>query len=385
MCGLFCFIICLVACLGGNLVERKMLHMEVGILTWYQSNNHGAVLQAYALSKAIQSTNRTCKMVPYERNVKPPTYITRIQNLIKRICNGSIRFRTRWSKFDSEKAIIFKRFIDAQFSIGNDYSDDSYDAIVIGSDMVFDLVQGFNPYMFGIGIKSPVIISYAASSGGEKSLQLARKWNVDQSIKEGLLRFKGIGCRDNATIDFVQKISGIKNVVPTIDPVLLYGFSDELKNWGKPIINEPYLLIYAYHGYMDSRIEVASITRFAKSKNLKVVSCGYYHNWCDINFNASPEEFISLFKNAVYVVTDTFHGTVFSLICHKQFGTIIRNNSFKITDLLNKCGEQERIIHDISQLQDCLNNKIDYLHFNSWLHTERERSYNYLLERLKTD
>ena len=149
----------------------------------------------------------------------------------------------RWSKFDSEKAIIFKCFIDAQFSIGNDYSDDSYDAIVIGSDMVFDLVQGFNPYMFGIGIKSPVIISYAASSGGEKSLQLARKWNVDQSIKEGPLRFKGIGCRDNATIDFVQKISGIKNVVPTIDPVLLYGFSDELKNWGKPIINEPYLLI----------------------------------------------------------------------------------------------------------------------------------------------
>lgn len=94
MCELFCFIICLVACLGGNLVERKMLHMEVGILTWYQSNNHGAVLQAYALSKAIQSTNCTCKMVPYERNVKPPMYITRIQNLIKRICNGSIRFRT---------------------------------------------------------------------------------------------------------------------------------------------------------------------------------------------------------------------------------------------------------------------------------------------------
>ena len=110
----------------------------------------------------------------------------------------------------------------------------------------------------------------------------------------------------------------------------MYGFEKEKKAWdtNKWLSQKAYVLIYAYHGFMNSKQEVNAIKSFAKKNGLRIISCGYYHSWCDENVNADPKEFLEMFIHASYIITDTFHGTVFSIINKKRFVSIIRDNSF---------------------------------------------------------
>ena len=134
---------------------------------------------------------------------------------------------------------------------------------------------------------------------------------------------------------------------------------------------------------MNKRNEISEIKKFAKRNNLKTVSVGYFHAWCDENVNADPKEFVELFSNAMYVITDTFHGLVFSIIMNKQFSLIVRNNSFKVLDLLNDLN----IAYDVNEsvekrLDDMIKSKINYDEINSILLNLRNKSSNYILTQL---
>ena len=89
-------------------------------------------------------------------------------------------------------------------------------------------------------------------------------------------------------------------------------------------------------------------------------SVGFYHKWCDKNINASPLELLGWFKNAAYIVTDTFHGTVLSLITHSRFATKVRGNGNKICNLLGEYGLANRIFTDTDSCMKILSTGIDY-------------------------
>jgi hypothetical protein len=163
---------------------------------------------------------------------------------------------------------------------------------------------------------------------------------------------------------------------------MVYDFSDDI-----PEIKIPYdyLLLYSYAGRTNSWQEIRVIKAFAKSAGLKVISVGTYHNWCDKNIIADPFELLSYFKIAKYVITDTFHGTIFSIINHKRFCTIMRSsNSEKLSSLLKKFNLQDREIIDINDLDKIISCEIDYTLVSEIIFSERRRSLQYLENCIRT-
>ena len=142
---------------------------------------------------------------------------------------------------------------------------------------------------------------------------------------------------------------------------------------------EKYILVYSYDfRFSDAKI-IEQLRQFAKEKHCMIYSVGFYQDWCDKNIVTDPLTLLSYFKNAEYVVTDTFHGSIFSVRCHKKFVTVIReSNKQKLGDLLTRLNMSDRIITDQQNLTEKLETEINYNDFELLRKYERERTENYL-------
>ena len=134
---------------------------------------------------------------------------------------------------------------------------------------------------------------------------------------------------------------------------------------------------------MNDPSEVDMIKTFAKKHGLKIVAPGFYHSWCDEIVNAGPIEILRYFKNADFIVTDTFHGSVMSLITNRNFAVITRNNKNKLVNLLDEYGQVGRILSEDVTLDSLYEQPIDYTTVNAEMEKRREESLEFLVERLK--
>ncbi|MBQ7140959.1 MAG: polysaccharide pyruvyl transferase family protein [Bacilli bacterium] len=360
--------------------------MTVGILTWYKSLNHGAILQAYASQQFLKENNCDSLLLDYDRNINiMESNYEKFKRRLSYMNISHLLMKTKQKNWNKEKKILFEKFINSNMNVGMKYYEyDNIDKVMIGSDMVFDFYEGYNPFMYGKNVNSKYIFSYAACFGytTPKSFE---KFEKNEEIISLIKKMNGIGYRDNNTNDILINNCNINSAIKNIDPVLLYGFEKEKKIWNNNgWKNKKYILIYSYQSNLNKKNEYKYIQKIAKEKNLELISVGYYHPWCDKNINADPKEFVELFSNAKYVVTDTFHGLVFSIIMNKQFSIIVRNNSFKILDLLNdlniKFNNNESIEKKIERM---CNNEIDYSIINKQLNKLKENSKEYLLNQIK--
>lgn len=158
--------------------------MKVGILTWYKELNHGAVLQAYASQEFLKQNGYSPVIVDYERKTSNNLGVLEsTRKRLKRLFSGDYKYNGDYEKYKTIKKQCFSNFSESAFDHISSISD-QYDCIMIGSDMVFSLIQGFSPYMFGIGIDSKYIFSYAACSGGTK-YKLVARLGLIQQIENG--------------------------------------------------------------------------------------------------------------------------------------------------------------------------------------------------------
>ena len=359
--------------------------MKIGILTWYQAINHGAVLQTYASSQMLEQMGTVPVILDYKWSIyEDANKKSRIIRRIKSVTPSKLLWYLHVKKLFAEKSANFNTFISCYLNVGNYYTDEKkLDAVYIGSDMVFDITEGYNPYMHGEGLPTPYKFSYAASFG-YSNIDLLKNSGHYDDIRRNLNNLQAIGYRDKKTLDLCKQLGVTSLMVETIDPVLCYGFEKEIDQWdtGK-WRNEKYLLIYAYDSTMNDLGTVSSIKKFARERDLQIISCGYYHKWADRCVPASPNEFLEMFKHAQYVITDTFHGTVFSLILHKRFTSIIRKNGFKVQYLL-KCAKLEgQISQTPKEIEKALLNEIDFSEFEFWVATERKKSKDFIEDNLK--
>ena len=358
--------------------------MKVGILTWYQAINHGAVLQTYGSSEVLKSMGAEPVVLDYKwQKYDESNKKTRIIRRIKNFTPSKLLWYLHVRKLFVEKTANFNEFISNNLNVGRFYNQErDLDAAYIGSDMVFDITEGYNAYMHGEGVPAPYKFSYAASFG-YTTMELLKASGHYNDIKQNLCELNAIGYRDQKTFELCKQLGVTSLMAETIDPVLCYGFEKEIESWdtGK-WKNVKYLLIYAYDSTMNDRDTVHAIKDFAKSKNLEVISCGYYHKWCDRSIPAAPDEFLEIFKHAQYVVTDTFHGTVFSLILHKQFTSIIRENGFKVQHLLKCTNLEAQIATESNEIQKVLTKQTSFLDFDRWLELERNKSRQFIQDNL---
>ena len=151
-------------------------------------------------------------------------------------------------------------------------------------------------------------------------------------FKENVYKFSTLSARDQKSIEVLEKILGRK-VELVIDPTLLQGTEYFCKCQSKKIVErKKYLLLYTYDILLTEK-EITLIKSFAKAKNLKIISLGNYINFADESILCTPEQFLVYFQEASYVFTNTFHGTMFSIIYRKNCG-ILSNHQAKVDEAI---------------------------------------------------
>lgn len=363
---------------------------KVGIISMQKVPNYGSFLQAYALKQLL--LNAGADSVDYldiknGKQFLPVDKTNRLLNNLKVLLSGKLVSRIKTRNYLKVK---HDRFLPYYEYFRNDNpSDTIYDLAVIGSDEVFNCCQpspwGFSRQLFGDVENSKKAITYAASYGSTTMAKI-EQFNLSGEIAECLGLLSSVSVRDANTFQIVKDLTG-KEPQKHLDPVLIYGYKQELeKDVEKVIPQEDFMIVYSYAGRIDDRKEIKSIRSFAKQNGLKLYSLFCIYDWCDGEIVPEhPLQVPAIFGKAKYAVSDTFHGTIFSIISHIKFGTLVRpGNVQKLSSLLGGLGLIDRIVKESESLSSVLVQAINYDDVEQILENERIRTNTYLSQALKS-
>ena len=173
----------------------------------------------------------------------------------------------------------------------------------------------------------------------------------------------------------------MSNITPInhLDPVLVYDFSNDVID---NVDLKDYIILYGY-SYNFSEEESEQIKAFAKAHKKQIVSIGTYQSCADVYIPAHPLEVLPYFKKADYVITNTFHGTIFSIKTHTPFVSFIKKyNPQKLTDLVHRLGLEDRLLTSYNDLEEYFSKPIDFEKTDKIIEIEKERTIEYLKEAL---
>lgn len=358
--------------------------MKIAILSMQKVYNYGSVLQAYSLMKILEKItgeniefiNPNCNdFIKVNMKIKDSNdylgekYITnKIEFLTKKIIN-KIKYKNFVRKI--------KEFQNNELKLNDDNIKKEYDIVIEGSDEVFKCTDKLYLHMYGKVNNTKKLITYAASCGSANAKYLTKEQcNI---LKKTMSNFKTISVRDNNTLKYIKNFYNGK-VEKHLDPVLI-GDLNLIEH--KPVKEKNYMIIYAYGDRIKSAEEIKAIKNYAKKKGLKTIAIGAPQYWCDKFISVSPFEMLDYFYFSDCVVTDTFHGTIFSIINQCNFVTIFRKtNNNKLGDLLESLDLDERKLKNTKDLELVLNKKIDYKKIDKKLAREKEKTINYLKDNI---
>lgn len=348
---------------------------KIGLLTFSNTQNYGAALQCYALSKYLQNMGNDVEVFDYRNTNIELTGKRRLKSIHtpKDLILWALthkEFRLREKEFDQFNS-DFLNLVSCDGVEQLRQASKDYDYFIVGSDQVwnYNLTKSDETYFFPFKSLHAKKIAYSASFG-------SCGIDLDQwkSIKEYISDFHAISVREASGAELLKDKTGI-DASFTIDPTLILNKD----TWKSMARKSPEKTKYVL-AYVISKRELVtdSIIRMGKKMNLPVViiQTGTIHTTSgakDIKL-ASPQDFIDYFYNAEYVVTDSFHGTCFSLIFEKDFHCILGSSdgaNSRIIDLLNSIGLKDRI-------EGRNTDKIQYEKVNERLNRLAEQSRKYL-------
>jgi hypothetical protein len=362
--------------------------LKVGILTHYNVNNQGAQLQMYATYNKLKEMGHTPVVLTYPKNfdfvdegLKKRNIVT-ISSIPYFLKEYLFKKGLRLTWFNVKKYIKNRKFRENEF-VFERYALANTDLAIVGADEVFSLENGLNMMMFGHCVGTKRIVSYAPSCG-QTNVDIYKKYNAWELVKSGLNKFSNLSARDENTFDVITKATGKNDVELVIDPVLLYDFSKIHQKVKLP--KKDYILVYSYDKNMNKPEEITAIKEYAKNNNLKIVSAGTYHKWCDYNFSCNGLEWIEYFRNAKEVITDTFHGTILATITKKPMGVYVREglNKNKLEYLLKQLKIEERRLNkvDYGTINKVMRKEINFYKIDKNLDELRKNSNSYFMKCL---
>lgn len=357
--------------------------MKIGILSMQEVKNYGSFLQAFSLKSNIEALGHRCEFV----NIVPGEQLEgyrigkfhKLALLAQRLWGWDFMRRMKYIyRFQSRFAQEFL----PELGVKKGPTDGHFDTVVIGSDEVFNCAQktwfGFSRQLFGEGLDADKIITYAASFGATTIPKL-ETMGIKGTVAGLLKKLDRISVRDANSLAVVQELTG-KTPEKHVDPVLIFDYTKFMPD---KVDMDHYMIVYTYPGRITEREEIGAIRQYAKEKGLTLVSIGHYFPWCDRTIVPHPFEVLAYFKYASCIVTDTFHGTVFSIKFNKPFCTLIRNmNSQKLSHLLEQFGLTDRIARSGHDIPSIMGNPIQYAPVNELIQQERKRSLEYLKQNL---
>lgn len=391
--------------------------MRIGIITFVKCDNYGAELQAYALQKKLNLLGYDTEVINLEKEKGViessfSSYKNAILNRYKQygLIKGSLKIiELIKDKYNARKAFaansdkvkerhkIFELFF-------NDYIKHStkfytleemrniqslpYNVLIAGSDQIWNYMQTRYLDVFFLMMANrweTKKISYAASFSVSSIPQSKRAM-----YKQYLENMDAISVREITGIDIVKNCSNCK-AVTVLDPTLLLNRNEWIEYIGKKDYlpkNKRYVVIYTLSG---SHYIYTLAKKIAKKLEAEVINIklsfskikgddGITHIW-----NAGPREFISIFSQAVYVITDSFHGTAFSINFNIPFTTLLNpasNINSRALSILKLTGTESRLIYDNGENKEPDTLNIDFTPINKIIEKNREKSLKFIKENL---
>lgn len=348
--------------------------MTIGILSMQRIFNHGSFWQAYMLKDMLTKMGHNVEFIDIipgkcvSKRTKPKFKLLRPQRVFNKLI------------FEPKKRQIIESAQRTYLGCtALNYRTD-YDRIIIGSDEVFNFAQispwGFSTQLFG-AISNDHVSTYAASFGST-SYEDIEKYRIKNELVTSISNLKNISVRDKNSYQIIKRLLPRADTYQHMDPVLI----GDLPVPERQVSRQKYIAIYAYSFRLNNPEYIKAIIAFSHKYDYKIYSIGFYQTWVDKNINVDPFELLQYFVNAEYVITDTFHGTIFSIKCHKKFATIIcegiGGNHAKLTSLLEGVNLNERLLTKATALEEILTAKINYQQVDEILSKERERANEYL-------
>ncbi|HCA04781.1 MAG TPA: polysaccharide pyruvyl transferase family protein [Ruminococcaceae bacterium] len=313
---------------------------KLGICVCYQHRNYGSQLQSFATTVELEKRGIDYEIIRYKKKLTPslaakmlpklfnPVFISdRVKIRYKK--NLMMKTHPQLGRDNAVRNECLAKFSREHFTklspVYEGYSAlksgaEKYSAVMVGSDQLWapgGITSDFYNLMFAPeGVER---LSYAASFGVSKI-----EPKLHAKYREFLSRMDYISVRENAGKKLVEELSG-KSAEVVVDPVMLLTAEEWLEQIpDENRFNEPYIFAYLLG---DSEEYRRQITEFAKKKGLKIITSHHMdtYNKADEGFgdeapfDVGPAEFVNFIRNAEYVFTDSFHGSVFSMLYKKQF------------------------------------------------------------------
>lgn len=272
--------------------------MKIGILTYWGVANYGAWAQAYALNRVVS------KSFP-QAEVEHVAYLERShwEMYYAQDEKGLNNFGYNWKDIHHSSTLTEKELEEYECDVLITGADSIWEEIVIGN-------INHDWHLIGCQMnRCRHIISYAPSSGTFEGIEY-----IPDEMIEGLKAYNAISVRDKITQNLVKKAIDIRPAI-VVDPVLLWDFKRD-ENVRKPLFDK-YIAVYGCNWEIEF---IENTKKFAKSRQLKLVSIGFVNDWCDISFKRielRAFEWVGMFSCAEYVVTSTFHGLMMGISFEK--------------------------------------------------------------------
>jgi hypothetical protein len=369
---------------------------KIGILTFHRAENFGAVMQAFALQTIIERIKKSetdVEIIDYiQVNIEKEYRLIKIQTesagiLLKSIIKSIIYFPTNLLR-----KLHYHEFRNKYLKLShkpyrNKQDINSKDIFITGSDQIWnsEIIGNDDIYYLSFAGNKSKKIAYAASFGKEK-ITPEEYYNFEQNVQE----FSSVSIREQSTTNIIYERLGKKYTV-TLDPSMLLTSEEWVtvfqlkKNFPLKRSKKAQILIYRL-GVSPLLIEISKKISLYNESAVTFVGASFKGKalTCRLNLSMKPIKLMQKIYNADYVITDSFHGTAYSIIFNKDFFVIPDpHRSARIDNLLELCNLKDRKIENINQviLDETLH--INYRDVNRIIENIRKESIKFLIEALE--
>ncbi|VGO21680.1 polysaccharide pyruvyl transferase family protein [Pontiella sulfatireligans] len=370
--------------------------MKIGILTFHFCYNYGALLQCIGLYRVLKSIGHDVDVIDFHPVQESKTSLWQGWRLREGISKEN--FMRRWAELRYGKTMErrFTSLMSGQLTFSRQcnnsnvsYVVQDYDALIVGSDQVWNQKYYYAPPAYLLDFTPPydgLKISYAACSGN--GVIPRDDWD---EVSAALKAFGHVSVRNDVTSHWFKQLAG--RVPSTVcDPTLLVDFSDLEAKFKLPV--EKYILIYVLGDEIEGGHAKAVSAIKKKMGDYPVVwICPTAHRpecqWAGadhIIYDAGPGEWLTLFKNAAFVYTDSFHGAVFSMKYQRPFLAYYceEMRSHRLRDLAKRYGVESAVVSGLSDAMErmCINDDLDYEQVLEKIENHRSFSIHWLRQSL---
>lgn len=383
---------------------------KIGLCLSYRHTNYGTELQAYATQVAIRRLGYETEIIRYKKKKNFHFFLGLVTKMfspegpekMRRLIQKKIQTR-RYPKIAKQRSTrnkLFHQFADTHFvrvsPVYHGYkalcaASKNYDAVVVGSDQLW-LPIGLNTNFYNLMFVADDVpkISYATSFGVSKIPPFQKK-----QTRAFLARLDAISVRESSGKAIINALVE-KEVQLVADPTLLLSPAQ----WDQEmpcdqVSEQPYIFCYFLGNNVECR---QAANEFGQEMGMKIVTLRHLDEFIPTDeefgneapYDISPVEFIDLIRNAAYVCTDSFHGTVFSILYHKQFVSFYRflenstnSRNTRVSSLLTILGLTDRIYQQGDILAQ-MKKEINYDSVDNRLDEFRKKSLKFLETALRT-